>query len=217
MCFSAQASFITAGGLTILGLISLKIAKKYSEKPIALIPFFFGIQQAVEGILWLMLPSHSLLATLPAYVYIIFAYMFWPIWMPFALSRYEKEFWRKVIMYASMGLGICFALFALKLIVFNGVHASIEQHHIVYSVSKQPSLYNTVLFSLVYFMAAVVPMVISSRKYVWLLGACTCISYVVAFVFYHAFLASIWCFYAAIISGLTLYVIYANQQKKVGN
>lgn len=210
MCFSAQASFIAAGGLAVLGLMSMRIAKNRSELFLAATPFIFAIQQAAEGLLWLTLPEHTFLAILPTYLYVFFAFMFWPVWIPFVIGRYEKEFWRKVVIYACMALGVLFALFLLRLLFIHGSQASIEHHHITYSISVASSLFYALFFNLLYFLSAVAPMFISSRRYVWVMGAATSIAYLASLIFFPLAIASIWCFFAAIISGTTIYIIHIN-------
>jgi hypothetical protein len=57
MCFSAEASF--AGGIIItsIGVATITKVHKPSQLLFASIPLFFGIQQIVEGILWLTIPD----------------------------------------------------------------------------------------------------------------------------------------------------------------
>ena len=51
MCFSASASFTASAVLIPLGLYSNHLATRHERpdyKPLALVPFFFGVQQLVE-------------------------------------------------------------------------------------------------------------------------------------------------------------------------
>ena len=55
MCFSASASFTASAVLMPLGLYSVHIARSNNQPhfvPLALTPFFFGVQQLVEGLEW---------------------------------------------------------------------------------------------------------------------------------------------------------------------
>ena len=54
MCFSAGASFTSAGILTILGILSIKKAPR-EYRLFAMMPLFFAIQQYCEGIIWLIM------------------------------------------------------------------------------------------------------------------------------------------------------------------
>ena len=57
MCFSPEASF--AGGIIIstIGIATILKVHKPSQIVFASIPIFFGIQQIIEGVLWLTLPN----------------------------------------------------------------------------------------------------------------------------------------------------------------
>lgn len=49
MCFSAQASFTASGLLLLIALYAFKRAQK-KNSALAVLPLFFSIQQAFEGI-----------------------------------------------------------------------------------------------------------------------------------------------------------------------
>ena len=210
MCFSAHISFIVAGGLALTGLLSVIISKNRYELLLSLTPFIFAIQQAIEGILWIALPAHPLVASVATYSYLCFAYLFWPIWIPLAIACYEPEFWRKLVIFSSMLIGIILAGTFLKLMIIQGATSSIKSHHIVYSMNIT-SLWLGILLNLSYFMAVVAPFFISSRAALWMFGAAISISYVVIQIGYYAFSASLWCFAAATISGMIVYSIAKNQ------
>ena len=53
MCFSETASFLAGTGLSVLGVATLRATQRRSEIPFAAIPLMFGLQQMVEGALWL--------------------------------------------------------------------------------------------------------------------------------------------------------------------
>ena len=53
MCFSAPASFIAGTALTSIGVAALRQTKTGSEIPFAMIPLLFGVQQLIEGVIWL--------------------------------------------------------------------------------------------------------------------------------------------------------------------
>ena len=65
MCFSAEASFAGRIIISAIGVATVTKVHKSSQIVFASIPLFFGVQQMVEGTLWLTIPS-------PAYCYIYF-------------------------------------------------------------------------------------------------------------------------------------------------
>ena len=71
LCFSASASFIAGTSLSAVGVAALKSTEARTERPFAMIPLLFGIQQMAEGVIWLTLShdapiSKQLFVLLPA-------------------------------------------------------------------------------------------------------------------------------------------------------
>lgn len=59
MCFSASASFTAAAVLLGLGTVTMRRARSRRELPYAAIPLLFGVQQLLEGMLWLTFPDRA--------------------------------------------------------------------------------------------------------------------------------------------------------------
>ena len=87
MCFSASASFGAGIVLSVIGIASLKKVQHASQIPFAALPLIFAIQQFSEGILWLVLPNleYLILRQVITYVFLFFAQIVWPVWVPFAI------------------------------------------------------------------------------------------------------------------------------------
>lgn len=214
MCFSANVSFLAAGILSVISLISLYIARTRAEKTIAFTPLFFAIQQAAEGLVWLTLPvGTGLIAYLGVYAYLFFVFIFWPLWMPIATSLYETEWKRKIAMYCCAVAGGCLALYFLYILLFYGASAQIEGHHIQYALNTHFTFIEGLLGNAFYCAATLIPLLICSRPRVWYLGAALAVSYVIAYIFYHTAFTSVWCFFGALLSVLTIYIIYYNQHR----
>ena len=78
MCFSASASFTAAAVLMPLGLYSTHLARTNKQPhyvPLALTPFFFGVQQLVEGLEWTAIDQGRIepLTTLAGLGFLFFA------------------------------------------------------------------------------------------------------------------------------------------------
>jgi hypothetical protein len=93
MCYSASASFITSAVLFPTGIYTIYQALKY--RPIylyiALIPIFFAIQQATEGLIWLTLESPLLNIHFLEKLYLFFAFFFWPAYISLATYKIETQ------------------------------------------------------------------------------------------------------------------------------
>ncbi|WP_074903317.1 DUF6629 family protein [Nitrosomonas communis] len=55
MCFSAGASFIASGALSIISVSAIRKVKNRKDIFIAFIPLIFAFQQFTEGLLWVAL------------------------------------------------------------------------------------------------------------------------------------------------------------------
>ncbi|MEB3199643.1 MAG: DUF6629 family protein [Synechococcaceae cyanobacterium] len=90
MCFSSGASFTAAAGLLPLGLIALNQGRREGLPqllPLAAMPLGFGLQQALEGMVWLSIGPEGLQPLTPtgrmaALAYLGFALLAWLVWLP---------------------------------------------------------------------------------------------------------------------------------------
>ena len=200
MCFSAQASFIASGTLLALGSYALKKASNKNLIPLALIPIFFGIQQASEGVVWLTYgdSSMALLNQIASWLFLFFAYFFWPIWIPFTALSFEKKMKRKHILFVLFGMGVTVATTLIYTVVTLGVTPEINCSHIHYNV-PMPALFNY-WGPLLYCIATIAPLFVSSKRHVWILGAALLLSVIATYIFYVDFFTSVWCFFGALLS-----------------
>ena len=118
MCFSATASFIAGVSLLVLGVATVKKAKRKAEIPFAMIPLLFGVQQIIEGMLWLSFRFDApLLNVIMTYVFTLFSHVLWPIFVPFSIGLMETVAWRKKVISAFQITGIAVGLYHLYVIV----------------------------------------------------------------------------------------------------
>ncbi len=225
MCFSANASLTTAAGLSIIGLLSVHAAKKNRQLiPLASSSLFFAMQQGCEGIVWITLnagDTTSLLHLIAMYGFMSFAGIFWPIWVPLTLYIPEKIHKRKKLLLITLFIGICSALLLFFSWILKTTGAHVVHHHIDYPVTNYPfgitndwlKLPVTWISSLAYCTAVIMPFFISSLTYAWIAGTVVILAFVTSYIFYYATLGSVWCFFAAVASGL-IYVLIKKNNKK---
>lgn len=94
MCFSAAASFAAGGALAVAGGITIAQAQEKKELPFASIPLLLGIQQAIEGVIWVSF-SFPTVNTAAVYAYSMFSHVLWPIFVPFSVFLVETDQTRK--------------------------------------------------------------------------------------------------------------------------
>ena len=77
MCFSATASFTAGIVLTVIGVATVKKTQRKTEIPFAMVPLLFGLQQFIEGLLWLSFQFNShLLNVIMTYVFTLVSQVF---------------------------------------------------------------------------------------------------------------------------------------------
>jgi len=202
MCFSPQASFTAAAFTGAIGLVALARMQDRREVMLAAAPVIFGVQQTIEGLLWLNLPHapHGLVSTGLAYLFLFVAEVFWPIYAPVAVLILEPDPRRRRLIWPCLAAGLGVAGYMLWTIVTRSHGAVIIDDHIVYLQDAG----GPELIGLAYLAATGLPLLLSSRRAVQVLGAVVLVGLVAAYLFYWEAFISVWCFFAAAASGVIL-------------
>jgi len=184
--------------LSTLGVVTLKKAERKAEIPFAMIPLLFGVQQIIEGMLWLSFrfdaPSLNVTMT---YAFTLFSHVLWPMYVPFAIGLVETVAWRKKAIWAFRVIGIAVGLYLLYLVVRFPVTSKVEEH-IVY---VSPHFYKAPMMAL-YLAATCAGAFFSSHKIINLFGVLALLLFMVAYWVHAVAFFSIWCFFAAILSAV---------------
>jgi len=208
MCFSPEASF--AGGVIIsaIGVVTIRKVQKSSQVLFASIPLFFGIQQIAEGFVWMTIPLPEYIAVQKVFVYIflIMAQVIWPVMIPLSVLFMEESKKKKKMLYILLGIGgLLSVYYATCLIIFH-INPRIVGYHIIYYNDFPRNI--SIPATLVYLIATIPPLFISSLKRTHLLGMLMTFSCIVTIIFFRQYLTSVWCFFAAIISGVIYWILY---------
>ena len=204
MCFSASASFGASVVLGTVGVITLRKVKEPAQIPFAVIPLMFAVQQFSEGMLWIGLSdsAHASWRHFPVYIFLVFAQLVWPAWVPFSILLLEKDRIRKRILTFFFIMGLSIAGYLLYCIFAYDVSAEIRSGHIHYTLNFPLTF--TLISSVLYFTPTVVSLFVSSIKRMVFLGFAILISFLVTKIFLQDFLISVWCFFAAMLSLVVL-------------
>lgn len=214
MCFCATASFAAGGGLAVVGAASVSIAKK-DARLLAFIPLLFGIQQLIEGGQWIV-PHPSEQSLLLGYAYLFFAFLIWPILIPMAVYRLEKNPWRKQLLkwFVAAGavttFGLMVTLYTQPLVI-HILPKGIDYH-------VWPPLTG---FSIFWYVATVCgSLLVSSEKRIRWLGLAVLLSSAFTIWIFLETFTSVWCFFAAIFSAwiyLFLFAFNKNRTKRISS
>lgn len=215
MCFSAEASF--AGGVIIsaIGIATITKVHKPSQLIFASIPLFFGFQQFAEGVVWLTIPNpeYASVLKIAAYMFLIMADFLWPLMIPLAVFFMEENPKRKRLLWFFLIAGITLSLYYAFCLLFFHVDPQISGYHIQYKTDFPRSL-SMPAFA-IYLIVTIIPLFISSIKRTHLLGILMFLSCLVTAIFFRQYLTSVWCFFAALISGVIFWIL--RDSKRVFN
>jgi len=212
MCFSAEASF--AGGviITAVGIATVTRVHKPSQIVFASIPLFFGIQQFVEGTLWLTIPlaEYADLQRISTYIFLIMADFLWPTMIPLSVLLMEENPKRKQILKVLLGIGIALSLYYAYCLITFTVTPQITGYHIHYETTFPKAL--SMPAFIVYLIVTITPLFISSIKRTHLMGILMFLSCLVTAIFFTQFLTSVWCFFAALLSVVIFWILHDSKR-----
>ena len=206
MCFSANVSFGASAVLTAIGIASIKKTKEPRQLFFAAIPLLFAAQQITEGFLWLTLRNHEYLYTqcVLTYIFIFFAQVLWPVWVPLSITLLDKKEARTTLQKTIIGIGVVVSAYLAFCLMTYSVEANINGMHIGYKQDYPQALKN--YGALLYILAIIGPPFMSHIKKMWMLGVTVLLSYIISAIFYQHYVLSVWCFFASLIS-VSIYII----------
>ncbi len=121
------------------------------------------------------------------------------------MALIEKHARRKTILFIFTGSGLFAGAYMLYCMYAYTPEVSVSCYHIDYRqyIPEVAMKYGGVF----YLVPVALSPFVSGNKKMWLLGAVEIISYIITQIFYAEYMASVWCFFAAIISVIILWVI----------
>ena len=214
MCFSATASFASAGLMAGIGVVSVVHNKSHSHRMFAVVPLLFAIQQASEGIVWETInrPAHARVFAMAVSVFLGFALVVWPTWLPMSLLRMETNATRRRIIRGLVWVGVAVSTFGASVLVFWSPAAQIDEHSIRYDYPHIGNHAVQVGYFLLYLVPAVVPTFLSSLIMARWIGGVLLVSLITTIIIKLDTLTSVWCFFATTLSCLIVLSTYRRQR-----
>lgn len=207
MCFSASASFTVSTILIVGGVVALRKVKEPSQIAFASLPFLFAIQQFSEGFVWLSLtnPDYEKYNMFSTFVFVFFAQVVWPFLVPFSIMILEKNKFRKKVMMVFVVIGGLLTIYLANRLFTTPVYSEEKKLHIMYHFGYPLSRFTYP--GVFYFLATVIPALISTSKNMIYFGVAILSSFITSLIFFELHVISVWCFFAAIISLLIIKII----------
>jgi len=208
MCFCATASFGASAGLAAVGAASIITAKK-EYRALAFIPILFAIQQFIEGSQWIA-QHPSLESLFLGYAYLFFAFLLWPVYIPFAVYQIEKNQHLKRLIRWCIWLGGTLSAFLLYTLFSQPLFIEILPNGIYYNISTPLHQYGVYL----YVLAACGGLFVSSSAFLRWFGVAGLGTALFSLWIFHETAASVWCFFAAMLSFSVYFFIRARNTNK---
>lgn len=211
MCFSPEASFITASVLVPAGVLSMARAYKTDQRyiPIAALPLLFGLQQGFEGAVW-MANGDATLVERYSLAYMFFSWLAWPIWIPF--SAYFLESQRRKPLYLVLVIlgGMLGAMQYFPYFAHDGWLMTRFLPHVIIYQGKE--LFDYIIGRhttyAIYGAVVIGSLLLSSEANVRIFGLLVTLVLVVTYLFFAYAYISVFCFGGAIMSLYLVWTIF---------
>jgi hypothetical protein len=184
--------------------------------PLAVFPVLVGLQQALEGFVWMGVESGAAYLRTAALGYFFFTWLVWPFLVPYVIAILEeKNKKRKLLLHFSQ-IG-----FALGLILYlpnfwrpDWLSVEIINHSIAYQCVLLPDFFiPREVHAFLYLFLIGLPPLLSSHRALKIFGAGLITAVPLTYFFFSYAHISVLCFWAAL---MTLYIIYIVLHDKCG-
>ncbi len=205
MCFSAPSSFTAAAIVTIAGIATLRQTKNPKLYGLASVPFVFASHQLLEGNVWLTIGDPTSFAHKAAVnAFVLLGFGLWPVCAPLFVAMAESNRIKRRLFYAIAFLELF--LFGYVAVQIPNIYVEVKSHSLAYSASWKPIHY-------AFFGLAILTPFFSSLPRGWIVGTALLGSFVTAYVIKQAAAASVWCFFAALLSAGVFWYIRLIERK----
>jgi hypothetical protein len=199
VCFSPQADLV--GGLA-LAAISIDVARhvhgRRDHLAFAALPLLFATHQLAEAFVWWGLQGDipAGIGHVATWIYLTFAFVVLPIYLPLAIRALEPPGRRRNAMTLFLLLGTVVAAVLLAAMIRGPVTATLGDHHVAYNIT----LHAGTLIVGVYVLATCGSAVFSGYRHIAVFGVLNLIAVAVLARATIDGFASMWCGWAALTS-----------------
>jgi hypothetical protein len=129
----------------------------------------------------------------------------WPVMIPLSVLFMEKKAGKRKILWILLVMGFTLSSYYAFCLLSCNVNPEIRGYHIFYKTDFPRSL--AIPAFIVYLIVTITPLFVSSIKRTHLLGVLMFLSCLVTAIFFTQYLTSVWCFFAALISGVIFWIL----------
>ena len=200
MCFSPEASFAAAAAIGAAGAAALAQKPERRALPLACIPLIFALHQAIEGGVWLGIEADGAAPVFGSTLFLIVAFVVWPLYAPAAALAAETEDSRRRAMAACLAVGVLIATYLGIMMVVSPYETTIRGG----CLSYQNGVDYPLAAELLYGVATTLPFLLASRPWILGFGAAVLGGLALTREAYAQAAISVWCFFAALASVVLL-------------
>jgi hypothetical protein len=214
MCFSANVSFGAAVILTGAGVASISQVRNIKTLAFACIPLVFATQQFCEGLEWKTFHDEGIsqYSGIYGFIFLIFAQIVWPVWVPLSILIMEEKKDRRKILFFILITGLVTASYLGYCLFENSFIANKNSGHIYYDLACYHD--RSSVSGLFYLIPTIVSPFISSVKKMKIIGINIFLSFLVSKMFFKDNVISVWCYFAAISSVFVFLIIRDLKEKE---
>ncbi len=207
--YFAILNFTLSGAIGLVGILTLRKVSTPNEVVFALLPLLFALHQFAEGFVWLgvdgVIERRAL--DIAAGIFIYYAQGVLPFLVPLAVWLIEKERWRKSILGILTILGLGLAVYTMYGLSTIPSSVSVVNNTLFYKNPWTANIYD----ASIYMITTCGALMLSGSIAIELFGLLNFIGASVIFLWRPYGFTSLWCLYAAAISGL-LYFYFVERR-----
>lgn len=218
MCFSEPVSFVAGGALIAGGAYAAWKAYKINIRyfPVAMMPVLAGIQQMMEGHVWMGLnDADPNMVWWGAMGFILFSWLMWPTWIPFSIYFLEppgSKRKRTLLMFTVAGLLLGLTLYIPHIANPDWVKVAINHHSIAYEDTMFLDYFIPRWATYgIYLFLIITPPLISTYLHMRLFGLTLIAVIAVVWIFLSYAYISFFCLLAGIATLHLIYIIVYNK------
>lgn len=143
MCFSPQADLVGGAIIAAIGFDAVRhVRLRHDHVALAALPLLLGAHQLDEAFVWWGLQGHipAGVGRVATWVYLVFAFVVLPTYVPLAIRALEPPGRRRALMTAFAGAGLAVSLVLLAAMVRGPVTARLGMHHVAYGIHLHAGL-----------------------------------------------------------------------------
>jgi hypothetical protein len=224
MCFSVEASLAVGAALTPAGVYCVRAAWQKDRRylPLAAIPLLFAIQQFCEAGVWAGVDhDYPILTYWASLGFLFFALGFWPFWLPLTAVPLAPLGPRRDLLCTLVAVGLTFGSVAYGPVVMNTdlwPEPTLVHHSIRYNFSNLPLTMRIGgdTWAIFYLAIVALPLLLSPNRRIGVLGLLLMASAALAFLLFRYAFASVWCFFAAVLSVYLCLVLHRVPSRRFG-